>query len=143
MLDKNQKITAVKRLFQGALFFLLIYWIIQKGLNTPKTSTINELYHQQKSDVFVEIEAAVIKLLPDDNQGDRHQKFIVSVGEHTVLIAHNIDLANRVPVAVGDQVIIRGEYEWNSQGGVIHWTHHDPQNRHPGGWIKHRGKKFK
>ena len=30
-------------------------------------------------------------------------------------------------------------WEWNERGGVIHWTHHDPQGRHPEGWIRYRG----
>lgn len=86
----------------------------------------------------------VIRILADDNDGSRHQRFIVRLSsERTLLIAHNIDIAPRVPsIAVGDQVFFNGEYEWNDKGGVIHWTHRDPQNRHQAGWIEHKGKKY-
>ena len=86
----------------------------------------------------------VIRVLPDDNDGSRHQRFIVRLGSgRTLLIAHNIDLAPRVSaIRVGDTVSFNGEYEWNDKGGVIHWTHRDPQNRHQAGWIEHKGKKY-
>ena len=97
-----------------------------------------------RSDVQVKGAGVVRAVLPDDNEGSRHQRFILDIGRgQTILVAHNIDLAPRVPVAVGDEVLIRGRYEWNERGGVVHWTHHDPQNRLPGGWIEHRKKKFK
>jgi hypothetical protein len=83
-------------------------------------------------------------LLPDDNEGSRHQRFIVELdGGHTVLIAHNIDLAPRVaPLEPGDPVQFSGEYAWNAKGGVVHWTHLDPRGTHPGGWIYAHGRRF-
>jgi len=86
----------------------------------------------------------VTRVLSDDNDGSRHQRFIVEVAPgRTVLIAHNIDLAPRVPsISVGDTVSFYGEYEWNDRGGVIHWTHHDPRGSHVGGWIEHKGRRY-
>jgi hypothetical protein len=102
-------------------------------------------YEAKRSDVVVEGEGRVVAVLPDDNEGSRHQRFIVEVEpDRTVLISHNIDLAPRVAgLRKGDTVAFRGEYEWNAKGGVVHWTHHDPQGRRPGGWIERNGRRFK
>ena len=80
----------------------------------------------------------VIKLLTDDTEGDRHQRFIVRLDSgQTLLISHNIDVAPRVDgLQVGDVVSFKGEYVWNVQGGLLHWTHHDPMGSHPGGWLR-------
>lgn len=99
---------------------------------------------KQLSDVQLTGQGVVVRVLPDDLDGSRHQRFILDVGSgETVLVSHNIDLAPRVEnLHNGDSVEFYGEYEWNSRGGVVHWTHHDPRGRHPGGWIKHRGKTY-
>ncbi len=135
--------TNKKRLIQGV--FLCLAMLITWWYQQPPTINreLEQAINQQRNDVMVEFQAEVIRLLQDDNQGSRHQKFIVQYGLHTLLIAHNIDLAPRVPVTVGDQLIIKGEYEWNDRGGVVHWTHHDPQKRRAGGWIELKGKKYK
>lgn len=101
-------------------------------------------YANRQSGVAVEGTGTVAKLLGDDSLGDRHQRFILRLPSgQTVLVAHNVDLAPRVePLAVGDSVSFRGEYEWNDRGGLIHWTHHDPQGQHAGGWLKHRGQTY-
>lgn len=101
-------------------------------------------FDQRKSKLLVQGEGRVTKLLKDDNEGSRHQRFILQVNpQQTILIAHNIDLAPRIEsLAEGDLVTFSGQYEWNNKGGVVHWTHHDPQGRHPGGWLKHRGRTY-
>ncbi len=103
-----------------------------------------EAFAGQQSDVIVQCDLVVFKLLRDDNTGHRHQKLLARLPnhDHTVLIAHNIDLADRVPVETGETITVKGEYEYNDEGGVVHWTHHDPQRRRAGGWIEHEGKRY-
>ena len=112
---------------------------VQAGLEQIETA-----FQNRQSDVQVLAEGVVDRIISDDNEGSRHQRFIVELASgHTVLIAHNIDLAPRVDaLREGDAVKFYGEYEWNPQGGVIHWTHHDPAGRHKGGWIEHDGKRY-
>jgi hypothetical protein len=103
-----------------------------------------EAFAERRSGLVVEAEGVVEALLRDDLQGSRHQRFIVQLSSgQTLLVSHNIDLAPRIPLAEGDPVSFRGQYEWNERGGVIHWTHHDPQGRRPGGWIRHQGELYR
>ena len=106
---------------------------------------LKQAFESQQSDLQVQGDGEVIRLLPDDNDGSRHQRFILRLDSNqTLLVAHNIDLAPKiVSLAVGDRVEFYGEYEWNSQGGVMHWTHHDPNGRHPAGWLKHEGQVYR
>jgi len=99
-----------------------------------------DLHRAGRSDEVVQLRGRVERVLPDDLQGSRHQRFVLRLSnDHTVLVAHNIDLAERVPLEAKDQLELQGEYEWNEKGGVVHWTHHDPRGRHEGGWIRHAG----
>ena len=109
-------------------------------LQRTDKSDIGRAFKNRTSDVQVEGEGTVTRILPDDVKGQRHQRFILRLASgRTVLIAHNIDLAPRVEsLRRGDTVQFKGEYEWNAEGGVIHWTHHDPARRHAAGWLKHK-----
>ena len=44
-------------------------------------------------------------------------------------------------VRIGKRIEIEfeGEYVWNDQGGLVHWTHRDPAQRHRAGWVQHAG----
>jgi hypothetical protein len=105
---------------------------------TSEAGAIAAAFAERRSGVQVSGEGTVLKLLKDDNQGSRHQRFLLTMpGGQTLLVAHNIDLAPRLDrLSPGDTVAFNGEYAWNAQGGVIHWTHHDPQGRHEGGWLR-------
>lgn len=106
---------------------------------------VHDLFAQRRSGVWVEGIGTVIRILPDDNDGSRHQRFILSIDNgHTLLIAHNIDLAPRVPnLREGDQIAFSGRYEYNNKGGVVHWTHHDPRGKRSGGWLEKNGYRYK
>ena len=86
----------------------------------------------------------VTKLLSDDTTGSRHQRFIITLSSgKTLLIAHNIDIAPKIAsLSEGGFVKFCGEYEMNAKGGVVHWTHHDPHNRHMGGFLEYNGKRY-
>jgi hypothetical protein len=107
-------------------------------------TTVERLFAQRRSDRMVEVEGRVSNILPDDRQGSQHQRFIVTLASgHTLLVAHNIDLAPRVPLREGETIAVKGEYEWNDKGGVLHWTHRDPDGRHEGGWIRYAGEIYR
>ncbi len=110
----------------------------------PRTGQVEQAFKQRLSNLQVRVSGSVIRLLPDDRDGSRHQRFILKLASgQTLLVAHNIDLAPRVEgLARNDRVEINGEYEWNEKGGVIHWTHRDPRGSHADGWIRHQGRLY-
>lgn len=106
-------------------------------------SSIESAYQHKQSDVQVSGRGKVVKLLADDTQGARHQKFLVRINpQQTLLFAHNIDLANKIPLQVGDEITFSGEYVYNPKGGIMHWTHLDPHGHHPSGWVMLHGNKY-
>lgn len=107
-------------------------------------SGVEAAFRGKESDVAVLVEGTVQRILPDDTEGSRHQRFILELPSgHTVLVAHNIDVAPRVAdLSAGASVTVHGRYEWNERGGVIHWTHRDPDGEHDPGWIEYRGRRF-
>ena len=168
---KNLSIGAIIVVLIAAFFGIDLHQFQSETSNTPSTSTartsqdekeqldvqrdtlqddaqgvqlIERAFERKQSDLQVRASGQVIAVLADDNEGSRHQKFILKLNNgQTVLVAHNIDLAPRVVnIAKGHTVEFFGEYEYSDKGGVIHWTHHDPANKHVGGWLKHQGRTY-
>jgi hypothetical protein len=133
----------MKKLLFVIIASVLAYGYVQEhGVPIPVASLspsssdnlLQAAYGNKQSDLQVEGKGVVVKILNDDSEGSRHQRFILKLGSgQTLLISHNIDLAPRIGgLRAGDVVEFYGEYEWNSKGGVIHWTHRDPNNQHGG-----------
>ncbi len=138
-----------KNIFMAVLA-IVIYLFAQYGTSVPDLSsipqgsdtTLQSAFINEQSDLQIQGQGVVKKVLADDRKGLQHQKFILQTSpEQTVLVAHNIDIADRLPgLSKGDTVEFYGEYEWTSRGGVLHWTHHDPSGHHINGWLKYNGK---
>lgn len=127
-------------------FFTLIlscFFLCQYSMPAA-AATVESAFGSHLSNVQVRDQGVVIRLLSDDNIGSRHQRFIIKMAsKQTILIIHNMDLAPRInSIAKGDTIQFYGEYEWNYQGGIVHWTHADPGGRHINGWLKHRGRTY-
>jgi len=112
---------------------------------TCDDTALTDAYRDHRSRVEVCGQGVIAKVLRDDTVGSRHQRFIVRVAQgQTVLIAYNFDIAPRIEgLHSGSPIQFVGEYEWNGQGGVVHWTHHDPSGRHAPGWILYGGKEYR
>ncbi|UAY38141.1 DUF3465 domain-containing protein [Moraxella osloensis] len=111
-------------------------------------AVINQAYQAKNPSVKRQVLGCgtVIKVLKDDNEGSRHQKFLVKIDNYpniTVLIAHNIDLAPRIEgIQANNPIRFYGEYIYNDKGGVVHWTHRDPASRHQDGWLEYKGQQY-
>lgn len=104
---------------------------------------MKRIYEKRDTGTWIEASGIVIRLIADDNDGARHQRLILDLRNgQTVLVAHNLDLAERVPVGLGDRIRFRGVYEWNVFGGLVHWTHHDPLALEEGGYIRYRSRTY-
>jgi hypothetical protein len=118
---------------------------VLQGSAVQKQDVFAQAFAQGRSNLQLQGKGRVVRLLADDNDGSRHQRFILQLPSgQTLLVAHNIDLAPRIEgLTTGDEVELYGEYEWNAEGGVMHWTHRDPQGRRDGGWIRHGGRTYR
>ena len=140
------------RLLQGVkspqvallLVVVALSWAALRACETRAPGTLEEARANRRSDVWIETSGRVIRLLPDDTRGTRHQRILLDVGgRETLLVVHNIDVAARVPAERDDEVEVRGKYVWNEKGGLVHWTHHDASGRRPGGWVRHAGRTYR
>ena len=152
--DRNNSVaknsTTTWRILLGLLAVLAV-GLYQPGWNSRDTAPATRVgttdieiaIAARATETWVETVGSVIRLLPDDHKGSAHQRFILRLPSgHTVLVAHNLDLARRVPLRAGDSVRLRGRYEWNQKGGILHWTHHDPAGNLAGGWIEYRDRRY-
>ncbi len=89
--------------------------------------------------------AQVVKLLRNDNKGARHQRWIVQIeGGVNITVVHNIDIAEKVPLSVGDTIEIAGELVFGDRkkDPILHWTHEDPRGKRIAGYVLYNGEKY-
>ena len=120
-----------------------VFWAC--GTAASGNAAVQSDFAEHRSKVEVTADGQVTRVLTDEHGPEgTHQRFIVQLTglTQTVLVDNNVDIGRRAPVAVGDTVTVHGEYVWNDQGGLIHFTHHDPEHTHEGGWIDVKGVRY-
>lgn len=99
-------------------------------------------FRGRRDAIWITVAARVERVLPDASGRYQHQRFILRCGSgQTLLVVNDVSIGARVPVKPGRTVVVRGQYVWNRLGGLIHFTHHDPEGGQ-GGWLLYRGKVY-
>lgn len=113
---------------------------------SPDDSVVCGAYNAGRSHVEVVADGRVTRVLGIQNgRVSPHEGFLMRLDSGCNVIVRvevNTDLAGTFPVSPGDPVTVKGEYEYYSRGGVIHWTHHDPRFHHEAGFITIGGKTY-
>ena len=115
------------------------------GSASPDDAAISADFVNHRSQVEVTADGVVVRIFADRSSSTGvHEQFIIRLTSQnlTVEIEHNITIGKRVPVAEGDHVLVHGEYIWNAEGGLIHFTHHDPEGTHENGYIVDHGTTY-
>jgi len=97
-------------------------------------ASVATAYRDHRAFLWLTLAAHAVEVLPDSFGRYQHQRFLIRcrTGQQ-VLIVNDVTVGQRVPVKPGDPVAVRGEYIWNRQGGLIHFTHSSAGGEQ--GWI--------
>ncbi|HEV3092724.1 MAG TPA: DUF3465 domain-containing protein [Candidatus Cybelea sp.] len=74
-----------------------------------------------------------------------HEGFLMHLDSGCDLVVRvevNTDFTGDIPLRAGENVAVKGEYEYYPRGGVIHWTHRDPRGRHENGYVQAGGQMY-
>ncbi|HEY0613696.1 MAG TPA: DUF3465 domain-containing protein [Candidatus Elarobacter sp.] len=72
-----------------------------------------------------------------------HEQFNVRRDDgSTFRVVDNVSVGPKVPAQPGDRVTVEGELVHDHGKPLVHWTHHDPRGRHPGGFIALGGRLY-
>jgi hypothetical protein len=128
-----------------AIVLLLLLAPACVSATTHDNAAVERAFAEKRSTLEVTAQGVVTSVLTDDSGASGvHQRFIIRLAgsTQTVLVDNNITIGQRAPVLLGNDVFVHGEYVWNDQGGLIHFTHHDPARTHEGGWIELSGIRY-
>lgn len=119
----------------------------QSGSQTAAgDSAVCAAYQSQRSRVEVVAQGKITRLLGTrDGRSGSHEGFLVRLDSGCNLVVKvetNVTLTGPVPLTLGEPVVVKGEYEYYSLGGVIHWTHRDPRGYHEGGYVQADGATY-
>ncbi len=113
---------------------------------SPDNRAVCAAYSSTSSHVEVVADGTVTRILGvQSGRISPHEGFLFRLGSGCSLVLRveaNTDFTGPIPLARGERVLVKGEYEYYPLGGVIHWTHRDPRGRHEGGYVAAGGRMY-
>jgi Protein of unknown function (DUF3465) len=112
----------------------------------PDDAAVCEAFSAQRSGVEVVAQGRVTRVLGvQAGRSSPHEGFLLRLDSGCALVVRvevNTDFTGTIPLSVGQRVLVKGDYEYYSRGGVIHWTHRDPRGRHENGYVDVNGTTY-
>lgn len=116
------------------------------GAERPDNAHVCALYASGSSDAEVIAQGTVLAVLGTRNgPSGNHEGFFLKLSQQCDLMLRvetNVDITGAVPLRPGEAVTVKGQFEDDASGGVIHWTHHDPSGRHVAGYVLADGQYY-
>jgi hypothetical protein len=116
------------------------------GQQAPNDAAVCQAFRAGRSHVEVVADGTVVNVFGvRAGRSSPHEGFLMQLASGcsvVVRVEANTEFTGTFPLARGDRVTAKGEYEFYPRGGVIHWTHRDPRGRHEGGYILVRGRMY-
>ena len=132
---------ALSALVVGALYFV---WQSRPGYSIePGVKTVEDAYKYRQTGIMAEVTGSIVRTLSIDEQQPDLQQFVLRLNNgQSILVVHRTGIEGRVPVTIGDTVLVRGEYAWTETGGIIRHTERDNSTQRRHGWIEHGGERY-
>jgi hypothetical protein len=134
---------------QAARLVIALTIAVAAGCSTtqsPNDRALCDAYSAQRSHVEVVADGTVTRVLGvAPGRVSPHEGFLLRLASGCSLVVRveaNTDFTGPIPMAEGQRVAVKGEYEFYPRGGVVHWTHRDPRGRHEGGYIQTGGQLY-
>jgi hypothetical protein len=132
---------------RNALFAALLSGCALLHADRPDNAAALALIHAHRSGDEVVVEGTVTRTeRASHGPSGVHERFDVRIASdgtsQDIAVADNVSVGTAAPVRPGDDITVKGVLEIDSSGPVIHWTHHDPRFRHPGGYVIVHGTKY-
>ena len=130
----------------GAAVALAVLLTACAAQTAPNDAAVCDAFRAGRSHVEVVADGTVTRILGVAlGRVSPHEGFLMQLATDcrvVVRVEANADFTGTFPLARGDRVVVKGEYEYYPIGGVIHWTHRDPRGRHESGFIETGGKTY-
>lgn len=125
----------------GALYFV---WQSRPGYTIePGFKTVQDAYQYRQTGIMAEVTGAVVRTLSVDKEQPDLQQFVIRLTNgQTILVTHRAGVEGRIPLAIGDTVLVRGEYAWTETGGMLRHTERDLSTQRRHGWVEHQGERY-
>jgi len=112
----------------------------------PDDAAVCAAFSAQRSGVEVVAQGSVTHVLGvQAGRSSPHEGFLLRLDSGCAIVVRvevNTDFTGTIPLSIGQRVLVKGDYEYYSRGGVIHWTHRDPRGRHENGYVDVNGTMY-